>query len=56
MEKKLINIYNAAKDKDNYLKLTDNKVDFLCWLNDMGYLDYDTFFDEVSKLPTPIEF
>jgi hypothetical protein len=56
MEKKLINIYNTAKDEDNYLKLTDNEVAFLNWLQDMGYLDENTDFDEIGALPTPIEF
>ena len=56
MEKKLFNIYNNDKDINNYLKLTDNEVALLRWLYNMGYLDDSTCFDEVSKLPTPIEF
>lgn len=56
MEKKLFNIYNNDKDRSNYLKLTDNEVALLKWLYNMGYLDDCTQFDEVSKLPIPIEF
>ena len=56
MEKKLIHIYNSDKDRDNYLKLTDNEIAFLNWLNEMGYLDNYTYFDKVKTLPTPIEF
>ncbi len=56
MEKRLFNIYNSEKDLNHYLKLADSEVDFLYWLNEIGYLDDDTNFYEVSKLPTPIEF
>lgn len=56
MEKRLFHIYNPEKDEDNYLRLTDNEVAFLDWLNEKGYLDSDTYFDAIGALPTPIEF
>lgn len=56
MEKKIINIYNTEQDSNDYLKLTNSEIAFLKWLNDMGYLDDYTYFDEVSKLSNPIEF
>lgn len=57
MEKKTYHIYNRNLiNEDNYLKLTDSEVNFLIWLNDMGYLDEDTIYEDIEKMPTPIEF
>jgi len=58
MEKQIIHIYDKrdAINGNAYLKLTNSEINFLTWLDSMGYLNTNVIYESIEELPTPIEF